>query len=201
MTFPARRLKICLAVLITGLASNSANADAPQLAADGWHTWRVTAAESASDWCCFQWNGGVAKQKSCDLDDRRSGYSNSNDRNTVVSEMQIYVLTSNGEPKKIRALNSQCHVTSESPIADLGFLETNDSVDWLQRHIDPHSKISSDVMAAISTHEGERALSILMAVVHKNSNIENKKDALFWLAMSDSDSAYEFLNRLLLVKN
>ena len=100
MTFLAKRLQQFLATIIMCIASNSALAETPQLAADGWHTWRVTAAESASDWCCFQWNGGVPKQKSCDLDDLRSGYNNSNDQNTVVSKMQIYVLTSDGKPKK-----------------------------------------------------------------------------------------------------
>ena len=197
MTFPARQLQVCIAVLVTSISSNSAVAETPQLGADGWHTWRVTAADNASDWCCFQWNSGVSKQKSCDLDDRRNGYSNSNNDDTIVNEMQIYVLTSDGEPEKIRALSSQCRVTSKSEIADLGFFETDDSVKWLQQHIDSYSDTSSDAMAAISTHDGERPISILMDVVRGNSSIENRKDALFWLAMSDSDTAYEFLDRLL----
>jgi hypothetical protein len=169
----------------------------PRLTTDGWHKWRVTAAENAPDWCCFQWNSGISKQKSCDLDKRRNGYSSSDDQNKVISEMQIYVLTSDGEPKKIRALSSQCRVTAKTEITDLGFLETDDSVEWLQEHIDPHSEISSDVMAAISTHDGERPVSVLMDVVRDNANMDNRKDALFWLAISGSDSAYEFLDRLL----
>jgi hypothetical protein len=197
MTFPVRQLQVCIAVLVASISSNSAVAETPQLGSDGWHTWRVTAAENASDWCCFQWNSGISKQKSCDLDDRRNGYSNSHNDDTVVNEMQIYVLTSGGEPKKIRALSSQCRVTSKSEIADLGFFETDDSVKWLQQRIDPHSEASSDAMAAISTHDGDRPISILMDVVRDNSSIENRKEALFWLAMSDSDTAYEFLDRLL----
>ena len=193
----ARKLPICLAVLITSVAGNSAVAETPQLSADGWHTWRVAAAENASDWCCFQWNSGVSKRKSCDLDDRRNGYSSSFDQARIVDEMQIYVLTRGGEPKQIRALNSQCRVTAKTEIADLGFLEIKDSVDWLQEHIDPHSELSSDVMAAISTHDGERPITVLMDVVRDNSSIDNRKDALFWLAISGSDSAYEFLDRLL----
>jgi hypothetical protein len=197
MTISARRLPIFLAVLFTSFSGISAHAEAPQLTSDGWHTWRVTAADNASDWCCFQWNSGVSKQKSCDLDDRRNGYSNSSDNDTIVNEMQIYVLTSGGKPEKIRALSSQCRVTSKSEISDLGVFESDDSIDWLQQHIDPHSEISSDAMAAISTHDGDRPISVLMDVVRDNSSIENRKDALFWLAMSDSDTAYEFLDRLL----
>ena len=111
--------------------------------------------------------------------------------------MQIYALTGGGELKKIRALSSQCRVTAKSEIIDLGFLETDDSVDWLQQYIDPPTQISTNVMAAISTHHGEYPITVLMDVVRSNSNMENRKNALFWLAMSESDQAYEFLDRML----
>ena len=192
-----KRLLPVFAILIASGANESALAETPQLTANGWHTWRVTAAENAADWCCFQWNSGVSQQKSCDLDNRQNGYSRSDDQVVPVDEMQIYALTGGGELKKIRALSSQCRVTAKSEIIDLGFLETDDSVDWLQQYIDPPTQISTNVMAAISTHHGEYPITVLMDVVRSNSNMENRKDALFWLAMSESDQAYEFLDRML----
>lgn len=193
----AKRLLPVLAMLIASGANRNAIAEMPQLSDDGWHTWRVTAAENAADWCCFQWNSGISKRKSCDLDNQQNGYSRSDDLVVNIGEMQIYALTSGGELKKIRALNSQCRVKAKSEIIDLGFLETDDSVDWLQQYIDPPTQISTNVMAAISTHHGERPINVLMDVVRSNSSMENRKDALFWLAMSESDQAYEFLDRML----
>ena len=46
---------------------------------------------------------------------------------------------------------------------------------------------------------GAGAAPIRLDVVRDNSSIENRKDALFWLAMSDSDTAYEFLDRLIAI--
>lgn len=197
MIFSAGRLKLLLAVLTASAANDGAFADTLNLTDDGWHTWRVAAAQHAPDSCCFQWNSGVAKRRVCDLDKRQNGYSRSDDQSSVVSEMQIYALTRNGELQKIRALDSRCPVSADTEIVDLGYMETDDSIDWLQQRIDSPENKSSDVMAAISTHEGERPIDVLMDIVRTDSNMENRKAALFWLAMSDSDTAYEFLDRLL----
>ena len=197
MNCPVIFLRLAAVAFTAGLAFSSASAEMPELSANGWHTWRVEAAEDAADWCCYQWNSGVSKQKACDLDGKRGGYSSSRKDGTVVEEIQVYALTDNGKLKTIRAFSAQCPVTTTNEMIDLGIVASDDSVEWLEHHVDPHTKLSSDVLAAISTHYGERPIAVLMDVVRHNSNIKNRKQALFWLAMSESDQAYEFLDGLL----
>ena len=52
-------------------------------------------------------------------------------------------------------------------------------------------------MAAISTHDGDYPTDILMDVIGNSTNMKSRKDAIFWLVQSESDRAYQYLERLL----
>lgn len=183
----------CIACLV----SPSVSAAVPDLNANGWHTWRVTAKANASDWCCFSWNSGRSTRKSCDLDGRNISYSSSDEDDFVVDEMQIYAYTQAGKVTKIRALSARCPVNTKTEITDLGTVEADDSVDWLEQFVDPRSKLSTHVMAAISTHNGDHPTDVLMDIVRNSSNLKSRKDAIFWLVQSKSDQAYQYIERLL----
>ena len=50
---------------------------------------------------------------------------------------------------------------------------------------------------AISAHPGGEGTRILRDVVQSDSNRKNREEAIFWLAQSDDDEAFAFLDALL----
>lgn len=183
-------------LLIAGLAGDVASAAIANLSADGWHTWRVAAAETAPNWCCSIWNGGSLQTQSCDLDSRHINYGSANNSTTGVGEMQLYVLMQDSEVEKLRMLSPQCHVASQAAITDLGFVTGDDSIEWLERLIAPRSKVSAQAMAAISVHAGRNPLEVLVGVARGEESLENRKDAIFWMAQvrgADAESQIEKL--------
>jgi len=164
--------------------------------ADGWHTWRVQAAARAPDSCCFTWNSGAITRKGCDLDSKHGGYGSIRDDAMASGELQIYALMRSGKPVRLRVLSSQCAVTADSEITDLGLVEADDSIDWLQRYIEPQSALSSDAIMAISLHSGDRPVTVLANLANHGADWESREQALFWLAHSGSDAAFEFLEKL-----
>ena len=51
----------------------------------------------------------------------------------------------------------------------------------MKDHIAPRTDISGDVLAAIASHDGDRSQRILLDVAKDVEDIENRKDALFWM--------------------
>ena len=163
------------------LAPAVAQAELTGLSTDGWFSWRVSAVETTPDWCCYEWNSGVAQRKGCDLDGRHGGYGGSDKYSESPEQMQIYALMRGGEPSKIRALSPRCAVTAGTAITNLGFVSSGDSVGWLTNYVAPRTDISGDVLAAIASHDGDRSQRILVDVAQNDENIENRKNALFWM--------------------
>jgi HEAT repeat protein len=191
-----QRLQLSSVLLIAGFFSNSADAAFADMSADGWHTWRVAAAESAPNWCCFVWNGGDLQTENCDLDSRHGNYGSSDDPITGVGEMQLYALMNDGKVSKVRTLSPQCRVSSRATITDLGFVAGDESIEWLERLITPRTKVSAGALAAISVHAGDNPLYVLVDVARDNDSFENRKDAIFWMAQvrgADAESQIEKL--------
>ena len=115
----------------------------------------------------------------------------------------IYVLIKSGETKEIEVAGDWCWGRSErnrrnNPI-DHGVLTTDESIDWLQQYLGTRSDLSSDALAAISRHAGERALQILIDIVESDAHIDIREEAVFWMAMSESEAAFAYIDRLLMV--
>jgi hypothetical protein len=181
-------------MLIVCLAGNAAFAALDNITDDGWHTWRVAAAEAAPNWCCFIWNGGNVQTRSCNLDSRHINYGSADADAAGVGEMQLYALIADGHVTMLRTLSPQCHVTSRSVITDLGLVAGNESVTWLEQHIAPHTKVSTHALAAISVHAGSAPLDLLVDVARGDDNFDNRKNAIFWMAEvrgADAESQIE----------
>jgi hypothetical protein len=190
------RLQLSSVLLIAGFVSNSADAAIADMSADGWHTWRVAAAESAPNWCCFAWNGGNLQTESCDLDSRHGNYGSSDDSVSGVGEMQMYALMNDGKVSKVRTLSPQCRVSSRVTITDLGFVAGDESIEWLARLVTPRTKVSADALAAIAVHAGDNPLDVLVDVARDDGSFESRKDAIFWMAQvrgADAESQIEKL--------
>ena len=157
-------------------------ADLPQTDGDGWYSWRVAVVESAPELCCFSWNNGVATQKRCNLDGRNGGFSIDSENPFLSDEVQIYARMDSGSPAKIRVLSSQCPVTTESAITDLGIANVDESVEWLTSYISPHTDISDEAITAIAMHAGDKARDTLIDVAGKDDSQDNRENAIFWMA-------------------
>lgn len=150
-----------------GTSSQTRAAEAINLSADGWYTWRVASAGE-------------------------------------YDEEQFYVLIKSGKPKEIEIVGHWCNRWSRSDkrwpeATDFGRLDTDSSIDWLQQYIGERSDLSSDALAAISMHEGPRAVQVLIDIVESRAHMEVREEAVFWMAQSDSEEAFDYLDRLLMI--
>jgi HEAT repeat protein len=157
-------------------------ADLPESDSDGWYSWRVAVVESAPELCCFSWNNGVATQKRCNLDSRKGGFSIDSENPFPSDEIQIYARMDSGSPAKIRVLSSQCPVTTDSAITDLGIADGDESVEWLQQYISPHTNVSDEAITTVAMHAGDKARDTLIDVAEGDKNQDNRENAIFWMA-------------------
>ncbi len=186
------------AMMVVACLGNESIASGPlNLADDGWHTWRTAAPEQSAELCCFRWTGSGARRRTCDLDRSRGDYGAIDGYSNYSGEVQIYALMHSGIPRKVTVLSPQCSVSTETEINDHGLLDQDVSISWLRQYIKPHSRISSDVLHAISAHGGDSSLKVLVAVVESDNDDDLREEAIFWLVQSNSDAAFEYIDRLL----
>jgi hypothetical protein len=119
-------------------------------------------------------------------------------------EEQFYVQLNSGQPTEIEIVGHWCNSWNRSAkkypeATDLGLLDTDTSIDWLQQLTGERSDLSSDALAAISMHEGSRAVQILIDVVESDAHMDVREEAVFWMAQSDSEEAFDYLDRLLMI--
>jgi hypothetical protein len=165
---------------------------------DGWHVWQVQGAEGGANACCYRWRKGSAKKQSCDLDGRHGGSITLGDCDLEGDQINIYVRMKNGKAAKIRALTADCPVTTQSPVHDMGNMSNADSVAWLTRQVDANGRIAEDAIAAISVYAGDAAFTALTGLLEdRGRGKKTREQALFWLAQTNSDRAFEYLDALI----
>jgi HEAT repeat protein len=111
--------------------------------------------------------------------------------------MQIYALLKDGKPLKVRALSPDCPGRTTQPDRDLGPVGTNTSFAWLRKLASPRSGISSDVLAAIAVHDGAQPRDELVRVALHHPEIDNRKDAIFWMGQVRIDETCDVIDRLI----
>jgi len=148
--------------------SESTAADITTDTSDGWHTWQTDEAGSVSETCCFTRQRDSGTKAGCNLDGGRVSFGNDGDCSADTGVVQFYVLVKNGKPSKIRTLSSECPVTTETAITDHGVVTAGDNIDWFEMVIEDTSLSQS-----------------------------LREEALFGLVQSESDTAFEYLDRLL----
>ncbi len=186
-----------VSLLLTMFTVGSAAAGLPGAGADGWYSWRVDVIGSAPELCCFSWNSGIATKKRCNLDGRHGGFSTTDENPFPSDEVQIYALMSAGAVTKIRVLSSQCPVAAESAITDLGSIEVDTSVDWLQRYFSLPSRVSTEAVTAVALHAGDGARALLVDTARSDANEENRQSAIFWLAQVRIDETAGDIQRIM----
>ena len=112
-------------------------------------------------------------------------------------DLQINALIEAGRPQQLRIVDRGCN-DDELPVTeDLGIVGADESVGWLRRFVSPRSSVSSGVLAAIAVHDNEAAAVALRDVIRLDDDRGNRKEAIFWLAQSESEIALAFLDALL----
>ena len=85
--------------------------------------------------------------------------------------IQVFARLVNSTPKDVRVLSSNCAVTASTEIIDHGLVSAAENIDWFQSVIEDKS-LDDDL----------------------------REEALFGLVLSESDAAYDYLDRLLSAK-
>ena len=196
MQWPRHLQGIAVAMLMA-IASLGITAEPFDVDDDGWHTWRTDAVEYRSERCCFHWTGSGARRRSCDLDLSRGNYGFVDGFANYSGEVQVYVRMLSGRPEKITVLSPQCQVRTSTPIDDHGRLPAAQSVAWLERYISDESDLTSDALAAIALHGGDRPTEALIDIIESDREREVRKEAVYWLVQSGSAAAFEYVDRLL----
>jgi hypothetical protein len=187
---------LCVTLLVAlcaaCIAAESVGSPLDRIRADGWYGWRVEAVAGLQCRCCSGGHGGA-----CDLDSGGGSAIGSDDGPTAPDTLRIYAQMQSGRPVRLRAVGPGCRVTTGSPVTDLGIVDADSSITWLARFIEPRNALSSDLMEAVQAHANERSVAVLTGIVRSGHDIENRKEALFWLAQSDSEPAFDFIDGLL----
>lgn len=198
---PALVAAALLAVTAGAAADDTATAattlDVPR--ADGWYSWTVAASTTGSRTCCYDWHRGQsARQRACDLDGQRGGYTIGGDCLLESESVRVYVRMDAGQPERVRALNADCPVTTASEIRDLGSVAADVSVRWLRDRITNDRHGDAQLLAAIPMHAGGAAFEALTSLLEDRSRpMDTREQALFWLAQTDTDEAFDYIDRLL----
>ena len=120
-------------------------------------------------------------------------------------EQKFYIQVQNGDAKEIEIVGRWCDGWQRSkrqyPAAiDFGLLEADPSIDWFEQYIGERSDLGSDALAAISMHNSARALQVLIGIVESDVDMDVREDAVFWMAQSESEAAFEYLDTLLMAQ-
>jgi HEAT repeat protein len=82
-------------------------------------------------------------------------------------------------------------------LAQTGASQSEKAIQWAITN-DPDDDVREEAVFAMSQLPGERGVDALFAVLgNQRMSREVREQALFWLAQSDSDRAFEYLDRLL----
>ena len=83
-------------------------------------------------------------------------------------------------------------------ISHVGEVNNSASVAWLLRQVDADSRVADGALAAISAHTGDDAFVALRTLLEdRDRRQKTREQALFWLAQSESEQAFDYLDALL----
>lgn len=180
---------LCLALLGTG-------ACAFEPPAEGWSRWRVQTVADAPAWCCFDHRDGSSEPTVCRLDQRGRSYGSQRGSSGAGAAV-IHARMEAGRLTAVRALAPSCEATASTSIADLGDIDADLSASWLAARLQLHSALSSDLYAALALHAGERARAVLYHSARADPQIDQRKDALFWLGQTRAKAAAPLILELM----
>ncbi len=118
-----------------------------------------------------------------------------------AGDLEIHALIESGRPSEFYLPTLQCNRSKVPASTDLGSISATESIAWLRRFVSPRTDVSAEVMAAIAVHPGVEPVRALQDVIRSDTDWDNRREAVFWLAQSNDESAYAFLDSLLSERN
>lgn len=169
-------------LLIALLLTEALAASIPAISEDGWYRWQVEDPEGGHVYC---WRRDYSYVRKCEESD-------------TAAAVYIYARSRDGEIVDIRIRSLQCGDDMNDEYRELGIVANADSIAWLKTLAEANERASEDATAAIAAHASEQALPVLIALV-ENRRLDHdvREQALFWLAQSDDDEAFDYLDKLL----
>jgi len=163
---------------------------------EGWNAWRVTSNGAHRESCCYRWNMGKRTPKTCDLDAPLTAVSTTQDAASERTEIQVYARIESGRASRILMLAPQCPAQAASGINDLGLIAADSSIVWLQTYVVSRGDVAEQALGAIAGHSGGVGELILVAEDQRLPMVMRER-ALFWMAQSNSDDAFDYVAMLL----
>jgi len=189
------RLVVACVIFAVDLVASSATF-LPE--SDGWHSWEVPAGSQGTRACCYNIRNGVGGKAGCRLDPGAGGLSLDADCEPLSDTLRVYVFRDGGQVREIRALSADCPVEASSAVEAMGAMDAEASIAWLVQQAQGGTSIAEDAVIALAMHADDVALPALQSLVEDRSqDRELREQALFWLAQSDSDEAYRYIDSLL----
>ena len=116
----------------------------------------------------------------------------------TAAQVRIYVRVNDGSPTQIQFRGNNCMNDEPTEFRDLGVVDNEVSVAWLNDQVHADGRVSEDAIAAISVHAGDAAFAALTGLLEdRKRGKKTREQALFWLAQTDSDQAFEYLDALI----
>ena len=136
--------------------------------ADGWYKWQVEGNTTTGSSCCFRLAGTVSQRTTCDLDNGNGIVISDSPCEGASGHSTYYMRKEGGVPVRIRVYDANCEVSSSAPITNMGSLSPDESV------------------------------AMLLDIVNERKlGMDVREEALFWLAQSNTDSAFAYFDELL----
>jgi hypothetical protein len=194
-----RFARVLAFVLLFSAWTDGSAAEFATPTSDGWQAWQVVGSDSGTNACCYRWGNRSVSKQGCDLDGHNGNSITLGDCELDSSgQVTVYVRIANGKVNKVRALAADCAVTTQTGVNTLGSVPNDASVAWLIKQVDAETRVSRDAIAAISAHAGKEAFSALTRLVEdRDRPKKTREQALFWLAQTESDEAFEYLDAIL----
>ena len=185
-------------VLLFAAWTDSSAAEFAAPADDGWHVWHVQGSAGGANACCYRWRGSNTSTQGCDLDGRHGDSISLGECDIDGDRVSVYVRIDASRVTRIRALTANCPVTTRTAVNDMGEVDNSASVAWLLQQVAANSRVADGALAAISAHAGDEAFVALTNLLEdRDRKQKTREQALFWLAQSESERAFDYLDALL----
>jgi len=78
-----------------------------------------------------------------------------------ANDIEIYALIESGQPREFIIPSFHCGNRKIPESVDLGAIESNESIAWLQRFVAPRTVVSDEVLFVIVAHDSDDAFAVI----------------------------------------
>jgi hypothetical protein len=76
-------------------------------------------------------------------------------------ELEIHALIESGQPKEFMLPGLHCGRRTPPESTDLGVIDAEESIAWLQRFVAPRTAVSDEVLFVIVAHDNDDAFAVI----------------------------------------